>query len=300
MKIRTGFEGMVVGAKPTGTEGITGVNAPSGLTVIGTNAIHGNKALRLDGPASGTGYGHIAYSSASLGSYSRVEIVFGFRLDSLSSSERILCQVNDSAGGAAMRLLTRANGALSVWSAKDGSIRYVASKNLQAGVNYRIGYYLESGTDATNGKYRVVVYESEGTTPLSDSGLVTGNIASTVAGFGNIIFAKFDTATYDFSYVMDDIQINTEADATQNFAIWSTLTPPVITLEATAPSTAGGSDGKIVATWPAIEGAVRYESDLVNGISTSGFDPDDTNATSPKTYSGLTAGTYTVAVRAVG
>lgn len=78
----------------------------------------------------------------------------------------------------------------------------------------------------------------------------------------------------------------------------STLDTPVVALSQVAPTTIGGSDGSVTATWPAISGANHYESCLVTGTATSGFTADDTNATSPKAYTGLSAGTYTVAVRA--
>ncbi len=78
----------------------------------------------------------------------------------------------------------------------------------------------------------------------------------------------------------------------------STLDTPVVTLSQVSPTTIGGSDGSVTATWLAISGANHYESCLVTGTVTSGFTADDANATSPKTYTGLSAGTYTVAVRA--
>ena len=81
----------------------------------------------------------------------------------------------------------------------------------------------------------------------------------------------------------------------------STLTvldTPVVTLNQTSPTSIGGNDGTITATWPAISGATRYETCLMSGTVTSGFIADDTNATSPKNYTGLSAGIYTVAVRA--
>ena len=71
-----------------------------------------------------------------------------------------------------------------------------------------------------------------------------------------------------------------------------------MTLTQTPPTTIGGMDGTVTATWPSVPGAGRYESCLVYGVATSGFVADDSSATSPKTYSGLAAGVYTVAVRA--
>ena len=72
----------------------------------------------------------------------------------------------------------------------------------------------------------------------------------------------------------------------------------------TDPTTVGGSDGTITVSWepvtdPTGQGrTVTYETALLSGTVTSGAVADDTNATSPKTYAGLTAGARTVAVRA--
>lgn len=76
------------------------------------------------------------------------------------------------------------------------------------------------------------------------------------------------------------------------------LAAPTVTLTVTHPTVVGGSNGKIVATWPPVPGASHYETALVAGTVTSGFTADDTAATSPKEYSGLAPGVWTVAVRA--
>ncbi len=78
----------------------------------------------------------------------------------------------------------------------------------------------------------------------------------------------------------------------------TTLATPAVSLTQVSPTTIGGTNGSVTATWPAVAGANHYETCLVSGTVTSGFTADDTNATSPKTYTGLAAGTYTVAVRA--
>lgn len=90
--------------------------------------------------------------------------------------------------------------------------------------------------------------------------------------------------------------------AYEEMVAWDpTVTPlatPTVSLTFTNPTRVGGSNGSITATWPAVPGAAGYESALVQGVATSGFVADDTSATSPKTYSNLGPGTYTVAVRA--
>ena len=77
-----------------------------------------------------------------------------------------------------------------------------------------------------------------------------------------------------------------------------------VTVTHTDPTTVGGSDGTITVSWapvtdPTGQGrTVTYETALLSGTVTSGAVADDTNATSPKTYTGLNAGARTVAVRA--
>jgi hypothetical protein len=66
----------------------------------------------------------------------------------------------------------------------------------------------------------------------------------------------------------------------------------------TRPTTPGGTDGKVVVTWNAVSGASGYEARIAPGTdATTGWTSSGA-ATSPKTFSGLAAGPYTVQVRA--
>lgn len=97
----------------------------------------------------------------------------------------------------------------------------------------------------------------------------------------------------------DDVQLNNGAGSRIG-DIAEQLATPVVTLGATTnPSTVGGSDGSQVVTWAAVPGAHHYEAGIASGDVTSGFTVVNSNATSPYTYTGLAAGTYTVAVRAM-
>ncbi len=74
---------------------------------------------------------------------------------------------------------------------------------------------------------------------------------------------------------------------------------PYVSLTTTSPTSVGSSDGSITATWAAIPNATSYATQLVHGAATSGFVADTTNITTlSKTYTGLSAGLYTVAVQA--
>ena len=76
------------------------------------------------------------------------------------------------------------------------------------------------------------------------------------------------------------------------------LATPVVTATSTPPTTVGGTDGTVTATWPAVAGATAYDACLVTGTVTSGFTAQVVGATSPHTFTGKAAGDYTVAVRA--
>jgi len=78
------------------------------------------------------------------------------------------------------------------------------------------------------------------------------------------------------------------------------LDTPVVTITAqNGPSTIGGSDGDITITWDAVDGADSYDVAIAEGVVTGGFSASDTDVTSPYKFENLTAGTYTVAVKAV-
>lgn len=76
-------------------------------------------------------------------------------------------------------------------------------------------------------------------------------------------------------------------------------TPSVSVSSTTDPSTVGGANGSITITWAAVDGADHYVAEIADGHNaTAGFDVDDSDATSPHVFTGLTAGQYTVAVTA--
>lgn len=79
------------------------------------------------------------------------------------------------------------------------------------------------------------------------------------------------------------------------------LATPVLTVtDESAPSAPGGTNGSVTVTWPAVTGADHYEAGIATGHGvTSGFTIDNLAATSPYTFSGLAAGNYTVAIRAI-
>lgn len=80
------------------------------------------------------------------------------------------------------------------------------------------------------------------------------------------------------------------------------LDTPVLTLvNKTNPSTPSGDDGTITVSWPPVANADHYESGIAPGPNANQEDIVlvDNNVTSPYQFTGLSAGTYTVAIRAI-
>ncbi len=125
-----------------------------------------------------------------------------------------------------------------------------------------------------------------GTYQQSTTDTTAGYQVAGTVGLGASIGASASSATISFSYF-------SAVDPTMEI-----LDAPVVTLNSINPTTIGGNNGSVTATWPVVPGAYHYETCLVSGTQTTGFVADDGDATSPKTYTGLMAGSYTVAVRA--
>lgn len=128
-----------------------------------------------------------------------------------------------------------------------------------------------------------------------------------VVRFGKVSGGALATATRMEFPGWEGITVNpahtTEAQAKAYFAdapavITPLDTPTVTVTGAVNPSTVGGTDGSITISWPPVSGAHHYEATIADGTITTGFVATDLNAVSPKTFVGLDAGPYTVAVRA--
>lgn len=160
---------------------------------------------------------------------------------------------------------------------------------------------LEQGTTNANGRARLALYANNSPTPLIDSGWITGlDLGAASAKLINRSRWGAYATSAGTAYI-DDLALNTAVDYTGFIGATSPELPtPVVTVSAKAnPTTAVSTDGSITVTWPTVAGAHHYESDLQVGNVTTGFVADDLNAVSPKTYNGLAAGQYTVAVRAI-
>lgn len=161
---------------------------------------------------------------------------------------------------------------------------------------------------ATAGTYRIAVYPGDTGTPVSgmDSGvrttanggggLNTGGDSYTQIRFG----AKSSSNAGTVTMYMDDWAYDT-GTTTLLGAYVDTLTTPSVSLGTTTnPSTVGASNGSQVVTWSAVAGATSYEAWRASGSTpTQGdFTQIATGVTSPYTFTGLTAGTYSFGIKA--
>lgn len=159
----------------------------------------------------------------------------------------------------------------------------------------------EQGVTANDGRMRAAIYAVNSPTPIADSGWITGlNLrgAEATSRPNRVRIATFRPEAG--TVWVDSLAVNTGVDYT-GFIGASTPelpTPLVTVIGKTAPTAIGATDGSITFAWPPVEGADRYESAIATGDVSEGFVADDMDAVSPKTYTGLAAGVYTVAVRA--
>lgn len=160
---------------------------------------------------------------------------------------------------------------------------------------------LEQGTTTTNGRARAALYLGDSPTPLVDSGWLEGlNLRAGTWDIARARFGKGNTGSLVTDVFMDTLAVDTDIDY-KGFIGASTpqLATPAVTITSKVnPTTVGGTNGSITITWPPVAGAHHYEAAIAPGDVVEGFVPSDLAATSPKTFTGLGAGTYTVAVRA--
>jgi hypothetical protein len=115
----------------------------------------------------------------------------------------------------------------------------------------------------------------------------------------NVRLGGLTTGTWDFDF--DNFVLSDILEWIGPFVPDTPLTTPVLTeVSKTAASSAGASDGTATYSWPPVTLADHYAIAIAGGLGqTSGFSIVDSNVTSPHTLTGLAAGDYTVAVRAV-
>ena len=205
------------------------------------------------------------------------------------------------AGVAIATLRVTSQNLLRLYHAPSTQFIWSPDQALPTGQWVRAEVLFEQGTSTTDGRMRAAIYADNSPTPIVDSGWISGlNLRGSEAVRANRIRVASFRSEAGTVYV-DDLAVNTGVDYAGFIgATVPELATPDVTVTAKIPPTSvGASNGSISVSWPPVPGAVRYESCLKVGDVSTGFVADDTAATSPKTYTGLPQGTYTVAVRAM-
>lgn len=163
------------------------------------------------------------------------------------------------------------------------------------------GFAIRSPTLPTSGTWGGVLAGSTNAFNTSGSAnnlrLVVANYTSEGAGVSDTYSYTPGGTTTSFgqlnSYAPGDGGGDPEPDPDQ------LATPTVSVTASTNPTTTGGSDGTITVSWDAVTNADTYEVGIADGLDqTDGFTQVTADATSPYQITGLSAGDYTVGVKA--
>lgn len=198
----------------------------------------------------------------------------------------------------AIRISVGATGNIAIFDASGGTKQSTLLTGANLSTKYRVSIVAVAGA-AGAGQMTAKIYLAGGTTPLNT---VTWTDATlTTNPFTHVRLGAAFPAGVAIDYGFDDLQMNDGAGGEiGEYVEAAPLSTPIITVDSvTQPTSTLTTDGSIRITWPAISGATRYEAAITTGTVTSGFSATDTNATSPKTFTGLGVGPYTVAVRAM-
>lgn len=143
---------------------------------------------------------------------------------------------------------------------------------------YDSGYTLNLGTD----NFSSIRFGKMSTETLGSTGILYE-----YPGWEAITVSTADTSVAAAKAYFADAPVDTTPLAT-----------PVVTVTGKKDPAAGASDGTVTVTWPAVSGAHHYEAGIASGDVTSGFTTVSTSATSPFTFTGLSGGLKTVAIKA--
>lgn len=270
------------------------VVATGGTAVISTaHAAHGTRSALF----TNTGVSGGNYLQKSLGgALTEVAVAVYFRVATLPSADTTIlwlglgasqrCHVELTSTGA-VRFRDDANAAR--WN---GTVT-TSTGTISTGTWYRLELHVTAS--ATTGTFHLVVYPRDSITPVTgmDSGAMTAQNTG-ADGFDSLrIGGKASTNATTGSLNIDSWSLD---DApTGLIGPWAEQLPtPVVSCTSTNPTTLGGSDGTITATWAAVTGADSYDLSLDGGATIHA-----SNVTSPHVVEDLTAGDYFVAVKAI-
>ena len=253
-------------------------------------AAHGPMGIRI--PAGSTSnfgfFNHYTATKIDIEAY----FVFGQVIAGSSNEIHLESFRFDATSAEAARVYISTSGYLKLRT-KGAVERWTSPTTLTVGTRYRVCLHLDAGTSATTGIARLAYYEGDSTTPVQDSGNITG---IDVAGTAGVIYGsrigKYNAVALTGAIDMDSVTLRTDSDATSAFPPFL-LPTPVVTLVSASGNTA-------TVSWPAVSGAASYTSHKAEGTAPAqgDFTLVATGVTSPYTFTGLSGGNWALGIRA--
>lgn len=92
---------------------------------------------------------------------------------------------------------------------------WAPTNTMPVGQWIRAEILVEQGTDSTNGRARAAIFDNNSTTPIAESGWVTGlNLGAGTNPMAHVRFGKMGAGSNATGVYMDDLEIRTGADYT--------------------------------------------------------------------------------------
>ena len=296
---KNGAEGQTNGtAVTTGNSGASGdaFGVLSGtVTYDNAHAAHGSLGFKLS-PASGSNASVVFGSGVSGLTGTSYSSRFYIYLTAFPPGSTEIWRSNAASASLLSRVSINASGQF-VTAYNNGATTTLWTSVSTIPVNtwVRVETYTVLGS---GGQFQAAFYNGDSTTAI-DSGGGTG-LTINAGPLQTVSFGKYGTDAHANAFWLDELAVNNSATGFMG-PFTEQLATPVVTLgAATNPSTIGGTNGSQVVSWSAIPNAVAYDAYLAIGSSpTQGnFNLVASNVTSPYTFNGLGAGTYSYGIRA--
>jgi hypothetical protein len=226
-------------------------------------------------------------------------ISFEFMLPSLPGADFSLTRFLNSAGTRMMGVHVNGTNRLRV-SDNTGTEPglFTAAAALTAGTKYRLELYGKTGAGTNDGQILFAYFLAGSNVPIETFSTSTASIGGTGAVFTKLIFGRYTSSA--IQAVFDSVVWETDGTGLPGPLSVPLATPALTVTSKTDPTTAAGTDGKAVVTWPGVSDAVSYEAWRAPGTTPAAADfvRIAQGVTSPYTFTGLGASAYTVAIRA--
>lgn len=224
-----------------------------------------------------------------------------FWVDVLPSADLWLHTLNNTSSTGVFRITLQPGGRVRITDTRGTTTPvWQSTSPVTVSTMYRFDYALQQSTNTIAG----ALYLGDSTTPVSMSSTTqsfstTGNSLGG-ANIDQAIWGKTDSSTYVTPFWLGGFQTDDTGSALIG-PFTNPLSTPTVTLGTTTnPSTIGGTDGSQVVTWGAVTNATSYDAYKATKASPaqSDFTLVASGVTSPYTFTGLAAGTYSFGIMA--